>query len=41
MRVTVSGTSCMVLSTESSRGGIAYAVVEVALILRAYRAVCH
>ncbi len=41
MRVTVSGTSCMVLSTGSSRGGVAYAVVEVALILLTYRAVCH
>jgi hypothetical protein len=31
----------MVLSTASSPGNIAYAVVKVAQILRTYRAVCH
>ncbi|MGX1223011.1 hypothetical protein RKD42_004270 [Streptomyces ambofaciens] len=36
-----SGTSCIVLSTVSSRGDIAYAAVRVALILRTYRLVCH
>jgi hypothetical protein len=36
-----SGTSCIVLSTVSSRGDIAYAAAKVALILRAYHAVCH
>jgi hypothetical protein len=31
----------MVLSTASSRGGVAYAVVTVAPILPTYRVVCH
>lgn len=36
-----SGTSCIVLSTASSRGDIAYEAVRDALILRTYHAVCH
>ncbi len=39
MRVTVSGTSCMVLSTASSRWALRGS--RVALILRTYHAVCH